>query len=31
MIQMFAEKTMVSKVQKINHKALHAVLETYGK
>ena len=31
MIQMFAEKTMVSKVQKIYHKTLHAVLETYGK
>ena len=31
MIQMFAEKTLISKVQKIYHKTLYAVLETYEK
>ena len=28
---MFAGKTLISKVQKIHHKTLHAVLETYEK
>ena len=31
MIRMFAGKTLISKVQKIYHKTLHAVLETYEK
>ena len=31
MICMFAGKTLISKVQKIYHKTLHAVLETYEK
>ena len=31
MIRMFVGKTLISKVQKIYHKTLHAVLETYEK
>ena len=31
MIRIFAAKTLISKVQKIYHKTLHAVLETYEK
>ena len=31
MIEMFVGKTLISKVQKICHETLHAVLETYEK
>ena len=31
MNRMFAEKTLISKVQKMYHKTLHAILETYEK